>query len=87
MEQPVLQVVDCNSESLVEKEISSLKDIRPNISNEGVTWLNIYGLHEIKLIKELGEVFSIPFLVLEDILNTDQRPKSECFENFDVFIL
>jgi len=87
MEQPVLQLIDYDSERLSEKEIDSLNEIKPNLTEEGVTWLNIYGLHEIELIRELGHVFSIPSLLLEDILNTDQRPKVECYDDFDAFIL
>ena len=87
MEQPVLQVIEYNTKGLSEKEIASPKEIETDVYRPGVTWLNIYGLHDIKLIEELGEVFSIPVMLLEDVLNTDQRPKYESFDSFDAFIL
>lgn len=87
MEKPDLKLMDYDRENLIEKPISSLEEIRHNIQKDGVTWLNINGLHDINLIRELGEVFSISPLLLEDILNTDQRPKYESFENHDAFIL
>ncbi|WP_111684536.1 magnesium/cobalt transporter CorA [Winogradskyella tangerina] len=87
MESPIVQVMDYDKKKLIEKDLSSVSEIEPNITQEGVTWLNICGLHEIQLIKEFGDIFTIPPLLLEDILNTDQRPTFECYDNFDVFII
>ena len=87
MEKPDLKLMDYDQDNLVEKSISSLDEVKEFIQKEGVTWLNIYGLHDINLIRELGEVFAISPLFLEDILNTDQRPKFESFDNHDAFIL
>jgi magnesium transporter len=57
-------------------------DISPDIKlgPEAVTWLDIRGLHDVKLIEELGRIFHIHPLVLEDIVDTSQRPK---FEEYD----
>lgn len=42
-----------------------------------VAWLNVDGVSNIELLKKLGDQFGLHPLVLEDILNTDQRPKIE----------
>jgi magnesium transporter len=49
----------------------------PFISKETstITWVNINGLHNTRNLEELGECFRLHPLVLEDILNTEQRPK------------
>lgn len=52
------------------------------LNNKKTSWLNIDGLKDLELIKNLGEKFNIHDLTLEDILNTDQRPKIEFFENY-----
>lgn len=44
---------------------------------ETVTWVNVDGLHDTALLDELGRGFGLHPLVIEDILNTDQRPKIE----------
>jgi len=44
------------------------------------TWINITGLHDVDMIKNIGETFQIHPLALEDILHVHQRPK---FEEFD----
>jgi magnesium transporter len=59
-----------------EREIQTLEGSLP--SEEGiVTWIHIDGLHEIHLLEAMGVSFSLHPLTLEDILNTEQRPKSE----------
>ncbi len=42
-----------------------------------VIWLNLDSLHDLKMIQQVGEHFGIHKLVLEDIVNTEQRPKME----------
>lgn len=45
-------------------------------------WLNIHGVHDTNLIKKIGEHFDLHPLVLEDILNTEQRPKVDEFDGY-----
>jgi magnesium transporter len=52
-----------------------------------ITWINIDGLHEIDVIEKIGQHFNIHPLVLEDILNTGQRPKTEEFEDLIFVVL
>jgi magnesium transporter len=42
-----------------------------------VTWVNVAGIHQVEVFEKLGSCFSLHPLVLEDILNSDQRPKME----------
>ncbi|MEM6319440.1 MAG: hypothetical protein AAF960_17345 [Bacteroidota bacterium] len=44
-----------------------------------VDWYDIRGLHDDKLIEQLGKTFKIHSLVLEDVVDTEQRPKYEEF--------
>ncbi|MBK7337322.1 MAG: magnesium/cobalt transporter CorA [Saprospirales bacterium] len=44
-------------------------------------WYDVRGLHNAELIRQFGELYSIHPLVLEDILNTQQRPKIEEYDN------
>jgi magnesium transporter len=47
----------------------------------GVTWFDVRGLHNIDLIEQIGNTFSIRSLILEDILDVQQRPKFEEYED------
>ena len=60
--------------------------ILPETPASGVQWLDVRGLSDIDLIEQLGQRFHIHPLVLEDVLNTDQRPKFEEYDN-GVFIV
>jgi len=51
----------------------------------GVTWTHVQGLHDVALIEQLAKEYRIHPLTVEDILNIDQRPKVEEYEEY-VFI-
>lgn len=75
MEKPRIRVIEYNNEELEEKELETISEAFDMLSGDNVTWLNIDGLHDTDLISELGKKFNIFSLALEDILNTDHRPK------------
>lgn len=43
----------------------------------GVTWIDVNGVHDLAVVEQLGQVFGLHPLLLEDIVNTHQRPKLE----------
>ena len=51
-------------------------------SNYEVFRLNINGLHEIPLLENIMEQFSVNALVMEDLLNTLHQPKIEMYDDF-----
>ena len=53
----------------------SLNDIKKAVNSNQQVWLDLHGLENIQLINALAEIFAIHPLVIEDILNTKQRPK------------
>jgi magnesium transporter len=40
-------------------------------------WIMVQGLHEVRVVEAIGSYFQLHPLILEDILNTTQRPKIE----------
>jgi magnesium transporter len=60
-----------------EKEILTLEGLMPPPDRKTVTWIHIDGLQDVHLLEQMGIVFGVHPLILEDILNTDQRPKLE----------
>jgi magnesium transporter len=75
MEEAEISYILYNKEKVVEKQVDSLEEIPENIPEKSVLWINVYGLQDTDLIEKMGQRFSIHHLELEDILNTDQRPK------------
>jgi magnesium transporter len=81
-----IRVIDYNETQLEEKELGTAEECFPFKDKPTVTWINIDGLHDLELIEKIGKRFGLHPLVLEDIVNTGQRPKLEDFENH-VFVV
>ncbi|MCK9225236.1 MAG: magnesium/cobalt transporter CorA [Candidatus Muirbacterium halophilum] len=73
---------DCIFEKI--SDISKLNNIN---KKDYITWINICGLHDIKALEEIGKIFNIHSLTLEDILHTEIRPKYEELHDSIFFIL
>lgn len=87
MDATIIQLIQYNSEFLTEENLESIEEAHEKIKPNCVNWINIYGIHDLEIIRTIGEKFNIPSLLLEDILNTDQRPRFHDDEEFDAFIL
>jgi magnesium transporter len=81
-----ITVLDYDEEHLLERELENIEECFPFRETPTVTWININGIHEVEALEKIGEYFRIHALVLEDILNTHQRPKMEDFEDY-VFLV
>jgi magnesium transporter len=58
-----------------EVSIHETKDIRPFLEKWPVTWVNVEGLGDVETLRELGELFGLHRLSLEDVVNVHQRAK------------
>ncbi len=67
---------------LEECKPSNLAESLPFDPQVPVNWLNFDGSHEIDHLVEIGKQLNIHPLVLEDILNTNQRPKVEDYDEY-----
>jgi magnesium transporter len=85
-EKVTLSVIEYNEDEYMIKELRQVEEVIPFRDSPPVTWLNVVGLQDTKVLERLGEIFNLHPLILEDILNTDQRPKVEIFEDH-VFIV
>ncbi|MCD6597372.1 MAG: magnesium/cobalt transporter CorA [Bacteroidales bacterium] len=82
-----ITVIDFNPEGIHQKVISSVDDIFKLEDKVTIKWVNIEGLSNIEQIKKIGTHFNIHELVLEDILNTNQRPKVEFHDHYIYIVL
>ncbi|UCH14761.1 MAG: magnesium/cobalt transporter CorA [Bacteroidales bacterium] len=87
MEKSRIRVIQYNKDYLVEKELDKIEDAGSYVKKGFITWINIDGLHEVDLMEKLQTMFKLSSLALEDILNTDQRPKFIEDENNLITIL
>jgi len=75
-ERPRITRVRYNATSFDAQELTDLADCYERPAGT-VTWINIEGLHDTRLLDAIGSGFGLHPLVIEDVLNTDQRPKVE----------
>lgn len=86
-EEVKITVMDYDENNFQEKNVKNVEECFPFKDKPTVTWINIDGLHEVEMIEKIGNHFDIHPLILEDILNTGQRPKTEDFEDYIYIVL
>jgi len=82
-----ITIIDYDKAQFQEKEAETVEECFPFKDKPTVTWINVDGIHQPEIVKQLGDCFGMHPLVLEDILNTDQRPKMEDFGNYIYTVL
>jgi magnesium transporter len=82
-----ITLIDYDEAHLQESVLDGIEEAFPLKDLPTVTWINIDGLHQIDIIEKIGQHFNIHPLILEDIVNTGQRPKTEEFEDVIFVIL
>ncbi|UCE45501.1 MAG: magnesium/cobalt transporter CorA [Methanobacteriota archaeon] len=82
VEKTRITVMEYDESTFSEREVENIDDCFPVKEKPTVTWLNICGLHDVTTLEKVGMAFGIHPLILEDILNIDQRPKLEDFEEY-----
>lgn len=82
-----IRVMDYDETHFQEKEVKAIEECFPFKDTPTVTWINIDGVHQADIIEKIGKQFDIHPLILEDIMNTEQRPKIEDFENYLFIVL
>ena len=75
-----IKVIEYNPEGVTERDLDSLDQCLVLKEAPSVTWIDVDGIHDIEIIKKIGECFGLHPLFLEDIVTTGQRPKLEDFE-------
>ncbi len=80
-----IRVTRYDAERLEEQELDSLAELRA--PETGVLWIDIVGLHEPAILEQLGHAFKLHPLVVEDMLNTEQRPKREDYGDYLYIVL
>ena len=82
-----ITLLQYNEHDAAEKNIESIDDGLALRDPAQVKWINVAGLHQVELLAKLGKTFGLHPLVLEDILNTDQRPKLEDYGDYAYIVL
>jgi len=80
-QKPEVSLIEYDAHTLVEKKVELIDEVFPCLENNKVSWININGLGDVELLRQVGLHFRIHPLALEDMLNTGQRPKVDEYDN------
>ena len=80
-------VYEYDVEHFTEKDITAAEDLQAYKTGTRPRWINVYGLSQVDVLEKLGHAFGVHPLVLEDIVNTDQRPKMEDYGDYLYIVL
>ncbi|RFZ84602.1 magnesium and cobalt transport protein CorA [Mucilaginibacter terrenus] len=81
---PKIVIYSFNQNDLQTSEGTDMKTITEQIKvcNDHTHWIKINGLGDAQLIEDIGTFLGINHLVLEDVVNTHQRPKFDEYDNY-----
>lgn len=82
-----ITLLDYDTEHFEFTEVDSPEACFPYKDKASITWINIDGLHDVSIIENFGTHFGIHPLIIEDILNTHQRPKIDLFDDHIYVVL
>ena len=80
-EPTVIQVMAYTASGFHETRIQSVDQLKPLLQHWPVTWIDVTGLGTAKVIQELGELFGMHALAMEDVVNVHQRAKVETYRD------
>ena len=80
-EPTAVTVHDYGPEHVDHRTVETVDEAAEYVGTDSVTWINLSGLRDVAAVADLGEAFGIHQLLQEDILNTEQRPKLEEYDD------
>ncbi|MBN1422420.1 MAG: magnesium/cobalt transporter CorA [Planctomycetes bacterium] len=78
---PRVRVIRYDADAVEEAEVARPGDIEPIRAKGGVLWVDVQGLGDESILREIGTIFAIHELALADAVNIPQRPKAEAYES------
>ncbi|HRO39064.1 MAG TPA: magnesium/cobalt transporter CorA [Flavobacteriales bacterium] len=70
-----------DADQLAERHEVRPGEIQPGDPAKTVTWIDVAGLADVNALNAIGQRFGLHQLLLEDVLNTDHRPKIDEFQD------
>jgi magnesium transporter len=78
-QKPEIRILSYGPNELKEESIPGVSRVEPLLRRRPITWVNVTGLGDNRTIQEIGRVFKLHPLALEDVVNVHQQPKAEFY--------
>ncbi len=82
VDSPSIHLISFNEHILEEKKIHTPHDMKGATEKERVSWFDVTGVHDATFIADIGQLFTIHPLTLEDIMDTGGRSKVAVFDEY-----
>nr|MBS0038074.1 magnesium/cobalt transporter CorA [Saprospiraceae bacterium] len=83
-----IKLIRYNKEEIIEEPFNEIEKVIELAQDfQGISWINIEGLHEVGVIEKIGEKLGLHKLTLEDVLSVGQRPKIDEHDNYIYCVL
>lgn len=87
VDQVTINLIDYKGHIVNERVITDPAECVNCTADGTISWIDVEGLHDVPLIQKLGESIGLHPLVLEDVLNVEQRSKMEQFDNYVYIVI
>lgn len=82
-----IRLVRYDKDGYHEKHTKNIAECGKFLKKPGVKWINVYGLHNLGMIEKFGHEFGLHPILLEDVVNTQQAPKMDDYDDHLFIIL
>jgi magnesium transporter len=83
----VIRQIIYSTENFSEESIGVQSLCRRGTTEPGVQWIDVDSIHDVAVLEKIGGCFGLHPLVMEDILNTGQRPKIEYYDEYVYIVI
>lgn len=83
---PIMRLMAFGADGLVECDLKSIEEAAAHRRPGRIVWLDVEGLGDADAIQQIGKLFALHPLALEDVVNVHQRPKVETYPD-NVFVV
>lgn len=82
-----ISIIQYNEQEYKEFTLQTVSEIKHCVCYTHNTWINIDGVYDVSVIEAIGNIFQLDPLSLEDIVNTQTRPKLDEYEDYIFCVL
>jgi magnesium transporter len=70
-----IEVTTYTVDAVSKAHVENCSGLRKGFTKNTVNWINVDGIHNYEMINQFEKEFQLDHLLLEDVVNTNQRPK------------
>lgn len=82
-----LTLVNYNLTEITERSQVSVSECQAYLNQKAYTWLHVQGQPKPVVLRELGQLFNLHHMALEDVINIGERAKTEFYDSQIMLIL